>query len=143
MGHPKLLFTKTAALVAAFACSCPALPQDFTLHCQGRVTTIEMKSGASESEDFLETFVFDRGRRDGLIPYNWSPERVGFQSKARFQHEGIIYEGYTVEINRLNGAFSKIERMRVRPPGFKTTHDIEKRYQGKCVQQRNDNSTSQ
>ncbi|MEN9759837.1 MAG: hypothetical protein RL676_987 [Pseudomonadota bacterium] len=117
----------------AFACN-PGMAQaqQLSLHCTGTLTVTELTTGASVSEPYEERFEFEKGRRDGLIPYQWSEAAIQFKSQARFQHGGIVVEAYQVTISRPDYTISKVERLMVTAPGFKTAHPIERRFLGQC-----------
>ena len=121
------------ALIAGIGLTASANAQHLTLHCTGMLTVTALASGASSSESHQETFHFEKRRRDGLIPYEWRPESIRFESRAQFQHAGIIVESYRVDIRRSDYRILKVERLTVTPPEFKTSHAVERRFEGRCT----------
>ena len=121
------------ALAAGIGLTTSANAQHLTLHCTGVLTVTALASGASSSESYEETFHFEKGRRDGLIPYEWRPESIRFESRAQFQHAGIVVESYRVDIRRSDYGILKVERLSVTPPEFEISHAIERRFEGRCT----------
>lgn len=106
--------------------------QNSSLRCSGTLVVTALQSGISDSETAIEHYHFERGRRDGLIPYRWTKDSISYESATQFQHNGITMESYSVVINRLTAMIERVERMQVRPPGYELTHPIERRFTGHC-----------
>lgn len=107
--------------------------QNSRLRCSGTLVITALQSGVSESETLVEHYHFERGRRDGLIPYRWTNDSISYESATQFQHAGITIEKYSVVINRLTGLIERVELMQVKPPGYDLTHPIERRFTGRCL----------
>lgn len=127
------LFPATVGVLMMASLTAPVQAQTLTLRCTGVLTVSELTTGATVEEAHEEHFEFQNGRRDGLIPYQWSSGAIRFKSQARFQHGGIVVEAYQVDITRPDYKIQKIERLTVTAPGFKTAHPIERRFLGQCT----------
>jgi hypothetical protein len=122
--------------VSVIHCSLAAediFSQNSSLRCSGTLVITALQSGISESETMVEHYHFERGRRDGLIPYRWTKDSISYESATQFQHAGITIERYSVVINRLTALIERVELMQVKPPGYELTHPIERRFTGRCL----------
>jgi hypothetical protein len=104
--------------VSVIHCSLAAediFSQNSSLRCSGTLVITALQSGISESETMVEHYHFERGRRDGLIPYRWTKDSISYESTTQFQHAGITIERYSVVINRRsNFSYGNLPRDRIK-----------------------------